>query len=107
LIAHFRGQTTEHWIKTLDKAGVPCGKVNNVQEALDYSQSIEYGSLRQSSYEGVPVKVLATPLWFDDETEHPVRPAPSLGQDTAQVLGELLGYDSDAIARLSASEGEL
>jgi crotonobetainyl-CoA:carnitine CoA-transferase CaiB-like acyl-CoA transferase len=44
------------------------------------------------------VKVLATPLWFDDEVEHPVAPPPELGEHTRDVLQELLGYDDAAIA---------
>ena len=32
------------------------------------------------------------------------RPTPLIGEDTEQVLGELLGYSSDEIARLRAEK---
>jgi len=93
-------QPTEVWVRTLDGAGIPCGKVNNVKEALASPQSVEYHALRATEYGGVPVQVLATPLWFDGAVEHPVRPPPALGEHTRQVLGDLLGYDDAAIDRV-------
>lgn len=91
-------RTTDAWIATLDAAGIPCGKVNNVAEALASPQSEAYAAVREVTYRGKAVKVLATPLWFDDDVEHPLAPPPELGQDTRRVLRDLLGYDDDAIA---------
>ncbi len=99
---HIRRQSTDHWIATLDKAGIPCGKVNDVREALDSPQSGEYHAVRETTYRGRPVQVLSTPLWFDGEIDHPLQPAPTLGQDTAAVLRELLGYDDEALAAVTA-----
>jgi len=91
-------RATAEWIATLDAAGIPCGKVNNVAEALASPQSEAYGAVREVAYRGRNVKVLATPLWFDDAIEHPLSSPPELGQDTRRVLRELLDYDDDAIA---------
>ena len=102
LIDMIRQQTTAHWIAALDKAGIPCGKVNNVQEALESPQSREYHAVRETTYEGEPVQVLTTPLWFDGRIDHPMTPAPTLGQDTEAVLRGLLGYGDEAIARVQA-----
>src|SRR5947208_12501193 len=33
-----RNGTTEHWIAVLEKAGLPCGPVNNVAQALAHPQ---------------------------------------------------------------------
>src|SRR5207244_9421943 len=34
-----REATTEHWIAVLEKAGIPCGPVNNVAQALAHPQT--------------------------------------------------------------------
>lgn len=105
LIAEINRHSTDYWITTLDRVGIPCGKVNNVKEALNSPQSEQYQSVRETSYRGTPVKVLATPVWFDGEVTHPVNSPPQLGQDTADVLRSLLNYDDPAIAAaMSAPE---
>jgi crotonobetainyl-CoA:carnitine CoA-transferase CaiB-like acyl-CoA transferase len=105
--AEIARRSTSHWVQTLDEAGIPCGRVNNVQEAIRSPQSQAYGSLRTLEYRGRPVEVLATPLWFDDDVTHPMASPPELGQDTAEVLRTLLGYDDDAIARVAGANGAM
>lgn len=104
LIAEISRKPTDEWIAILDEAGIPCGKVNNTQEALNAPQSREYDSLRTIDYQGVPVEVLATPVWFDGQTQHPMAAPPRLGEDTEDVLRRLLGYDDAAIERVTRSE---
>ena len=36
--AALSGGTTEHWIAVLEKAGLPCGPVNNVAQAVAHPQ---------------------------------------------------------------------
>ncbi len=91
-------RTTDLWVDTLDAAGIPCGRVNDVAQALASPQSEAYRSVREIEYRGKAVKVLATPLWFDEEIEHPLEPPPELGGDTHDVLRTLLRYDDAAIA---------
>lgn len=96
--------TQEAWIGRLNAAGVPCGKVQNLAEALNDPQTkaqemvIEvdqpnHGSIRML---GFPVKLSDTPC----RLRHP---APELGADTRAVLEEA-GFSSDEIAHL-AREG--
>ena len=94
----FRTQTTGHWVKTLEKAGVPCGPIYNMEQvyADPHVQSREMavplehpksGSIRNI---GVAVKLSDTP--------GSVRtPAPLLGQHTNEVLTEF-GYEDTDIA---------
>jgi hypothetical protein len=83
-------QTTAHWVETLNQAGVPCGPVHSVAEALSDPQMLAqdmvldvehpgHGSVRML---GFPIKLSATPGRVR-------RPAPDLGQHTAEVLAEL------------------
>lgn len=100
LIAQIRERPTQTWIGLLDEAGIPCGKVNNVAEALAMPQSEAYRAIREVQYRGHAVPVLATPLWFDGTIDHPLRSPPSLGEDTADVLRRLLNYDDGRIERV-------
>ncbi|MBV7486828.1 CaiB/BaiF CoA-transferase family protein [Bordetella sp. BOR01] len=97
IIAEIEKRTTAAWVRILDEAGIPCGKVNNVREALESPQSTAYHALRDIEYRGETVKVLATPVWFDDECQHPVTRPPELGEHTSEILRSLLGYDEERI----------
>lgn len=92
--------TQAHWIERLNRAGVPCGKVQSVTEALADDQVAAqdmvldvphpgHGTVKMT---GFPVKFSKTPL----QVRHPV---PDLGGQTEHVLTQA-GYDPATIAAL-------
>ena len=85
----------------LTAAGIPCGEVLGLLEALQSPRSIEAGLLAElPNPETGRVQVMAPPYRIDGQ-RMPVRAAPPLlAQDTERVLGELLGMDAQAIAAL-------
>lgn len=88
----------------LTAAGVPCGEVLGLLEALQSQRSAEAGLLAELPNPEVgSVTVLAPPYRIDGQ-RLPVRAAPPLlSQDTNKVLGDLLGMDSQTIAELQRS----
>jgi CoA:oxalate CoA-transferase len=83
--------TTDHWIEVLEKAGIPCGPVNNVAQAISHPQAAARNMLvtvddpvtGTFQYVGNPIKFSA----FDDP---PTRaPSPDLDADRARILREL------------------
>jgi crotonobetainyl-CoA:carnitine CoA-transferase CaiB-like acyl-CoA transferase len=85
----------------LTAAGIPCGEVLGLLEALQSQRSTEAGLLvERPNPETGTVQVMAPPYRIDGQRT-PVRAAPPLlAQDTDRVLGDLLGMDAQAIAAL-------
>ena len=88
--ARMRTDTQAHWIEALNRAGVPCGKVQNLAEVFADPQvqaqemAIEVARPGREPVRtlGFPVKLSATPCT--------VRlPAPELGEHDEEILGPL------------------
>ena len=98
-------RTSEHWLRELEDAGVPCAPVNSVGDvfampqvdALDLVQEVEHPDL------GDPLKVVGSAMDLDGvsvfrDVLHP----PRLGENSCEVLQEVLGYSEEQCARLMA-----
>jgi crotonobetainyl-CoA:carnitine CoA-transferase CaiB-like acyl-CoA transferase len=109
LIAIIEGVTTTRtsaeWQANLDAAGVPCGALNTIAEAMadphlqarEFIVEIDHPRAGSTRATGFPVRLSATPARLR-------RPAPVLGEHTAEVLTEL-GLDAadiDELRRASA-----
>jgi formyl-CoA transferase len=97
-----RARPVAFWVERLEGAGVPCGPINNIAQALADPQ-VAARALRidlPHPLSGVvplvanPIKLSATPPVYD-------RPPPTLGQHTTEVLREC-GLDEAEIARLKS-----
>lgn len=88
--AKLGADTRVNWVRRLNEAGVPCGLVQDIGEALSDPQAVHqemvmevphpgHGTVRML---GFPVKLSGTPC----RVRHP---APDHGQHTAEVLAQL------------------
>ncbi|KMN50375.1 CaiB/BaiF CoA transferase family protein [Chromobacterium violaceum] len=95
----FRHHGRDYWLSALDKAGVPCGPINNVAEAFADPQAqarqmqldMRDDAGRQVPLVGCPIKLSGTPV------EYNLAP-PELGEHTEQILRALGYVDSDIVA---------
>jgi formyl-CoA transferase/CoA:oxalate CoA-transferase len=103
LAAKLASRTRAEWIGLLTEAGVPCGSVRSVAEALGDPQLAAREMIQSLPHRTLgPVRVIASPVKLS-ATPTEVRSAPPiLGEHTDTVLGEL-GYADAAIAELRAS----
>ncbi|WP_299454806.1 CaiB/BaiF CoA-transferase family protein [uncultured Pigmentiphaga sp.] len=90
-------------LEQLDRAGVPCGPINNVAEVFEEPQTLARDMLRYVDHPcGARVPQVASPMRFTEgELPEMVAP-PLLGQHSDEILEEL-GYDSAAVQALRAA----
>lgn len=86
-----RTESTEHWISVLEAAGVPCGPVNNVAQAIAHPQTAARNMLVSVDDPVTgPLKLAGNPMKFTDFADPPTRrPAPDLDADRDKILSEL------------------
>jgi crotonobetainyl-CoA:carnitine CoA-transferase CaiB-like acyl-CoA transferase len=96
-----RARPAAEWAGRLEAAGVPCTRVNRIDQVVEDEQvrsrdmivDLDVPGLGPIKVAGLPIKLSATPGRLD-------RPPPHLGEHTRSVLADL-GYDEAAIRALA------
>ena len=102
LKTRFAERTTAEWLARL-RGKVPCAPVNTIAQALDDEQVRARDMVIEVKHPRFGVlREVASPVKTPGAILTPA-PAPSLGQHTDEVLGDLLGYTADRIAALRAA----
>jgi len=98
-----RERPAAFWAEELERAGIPCGPINSIAQALSDPQVVARGlnvdlphPLAGSvALVGTPIRMSASPPALE-------RAPPTLGQHTDEVLRELAGVDPETLAALRA-----
>jgi formyl-CoA transferase len=99
-----RGQSAA-WIEKLRAAGVPCGPINSVAEALTDPHTLARDMVRTVKHPTVgDLKMVGIPFRFSGTPAMIRRAPPILGQHTEEVLGAELGLSAERIAQLRAEK---
>jgi crotonobetainyl-CoA:carnitine CoA-transferase CaiB-like acyl-CoA transferase len=102
LVDIFRTDTSEGWIQRLGAAGVPCGPVNSLAEALADRQTEARGLVVPVDHPRFgSVRQLVSPVRVGDEPVEQRR-APLLGEDADDILTAMLGYSPSRVQDLRA-----
>ena len=89
IAAVISGQSASHWLNQLGEAGISCGRVNNLAEALALPVVTE-----RELVDGMQLR-----LPIDQPGQSGRRPAPALGEHSREILGQA-GFDQREIGGL-------
>jgi crotonobetainyl-CoA:carnitine CoA-transferase CaiB-like acyl-CoA transferase len=98
-----RAISSSELIDRLNAAGVPCGPVYLVDEAMEDEQMKSIGMSIPVDHPRLgPFELLGQPLSLEGSGGRPAArfPAPDLGEHTDEILSNLLGYEKAAIAAM-------
>jgi len=99
LRARFAERSADEWVRRLEDAGVPVGRVNAVAEALEDPQAQARGAVARYEHPRLgTVRQPASPLRVSGHADPP-RPGPERGEHTEALLRELCGYGDGQLAR--------
>jgi crotonobetainyl-CoA:carnitine CoA-transferase CaiB-like acyl-CoA transferase len=88
------------WIARLRAAGVPCGRINSVAQALDDPHTAARAMVESIAHPAAgALKMLGVPFKLADTPASVRRAPPTLGQHTDEILREV-GIDPQAVAAL-------
>ncbi|MCK1425816.1 CaiB/BaiF CoA-transferase family protein [Bradyrhizobium sp. 87] len=93
--------TVAHWLDKFEKAGVPCGPVNDFDQVFADPHVAERGMRVTVKHKFAPeLSLIRNALTFSETPITEYRAPPLLGEHTQEVLANKLAYDEKKIAQL-------
>ena len=97
----FATQPADYWLGLLSRAEVPCGPINDLKQVFEHPQIKARGtrfSLDHPLLGSQPQ--IANPVKFSDTPINYPKAAPTLGEDTTQVLQTELAFSASQLVEL-------
>jgi len=105
LEALFATRTKAHWLEALEKADIPSGPVNELDEVFADPQVRHRGMAVQVPHPlSAALTLIANPIHFSATPLDHYAPPPTLGQHTEAVLSGLLGITDLEMSALRAAK---
>lgn len=93
--------TVSHWRTLLEDERIPCAPVNSISSAMQDEQVLHRNMVIDLKHpDGGSTKGPGNPIKLSRNENESFSPAPKLGQDTDQVLSDILKLSEQAIASL-------
>jgi len=97
----FLNNTVAHWLDELEKAGVPCGPVNDFAQVFADEHVRSRGMQVRVDHPFEPqLSLIRNAIAFSETPVTDYRAPPLLGENTREVLAEKLGFDAAKIDSL-------
>lgn len=96
-----KAQSRDYWLEALERAGVPAGPINTIEQVYDnpqvkargMRQTLPHGSAGLAPISASPLKLSGSPVTYRHA-------APLLGEHTEKVLSERLGLSVEEIRKI-------
>lgn len=92
-----RTQPVQHWLDTLNEAGVPCGPINTIDRLLDHPQLLSRNMIVQvEGQAGKPLRSAGNPVKlsaYQDIDPALAKKAPALNQHREAILAEVMAHE--------------
>jgi crotonobetainyl-CoA:carnitine CoA-transferase CaiB-like acyl-CoA transferase len=99
LEAAFRARSAAEWVLLLEKESIPVGVVNTLDRVMTDPQIEHRGMIvDMAAADGRRARVMGNPMVFAEAQGVPASFPPLLGENTAEVLRDVLGLNDDDIA---------
>src|ERR1700737_3356366 len=92
-------RTSAEWIDLLNKAGVPCGSINSIDQVYADPQVLHLAMAQPVKTKGKPLRMARQPMRLSRTPSRLVAPPPGLGEHTNTVLKEF-GLSAKEISAL-------
>ena len=97
----FAERTSGQWIADLERANVPCGPINRIDQVFSDPQAVARGLTIAMRHEAIgELHLPASPLRLSRTPPEYRNAPPLLGEHTEEVLSGLLGIASDDLEKL-------
>lgn len=92
----------QEWIDIMEKAGVPCGPINTIEEVVLHPQVQAREMITAIHHPNIgPVRIAGSPILLSKTPGRVDRPAPRLGEHTVDILKTWLDLKGETIESLT------
>ncbi len=103
LAPFMKTRNRDEWVELLNREAIPCAPINTMDEVFSNPQVLHRKMLAEIEHPTAgKIKLAGIPVKYSEAEASIRRPPPLLGQHTAEVLSEVLGYDAASIDKLKA-----
>ncbi|WP_353471689.1 CaiB/BaiF CoA-transferase family protein [Salipiger sp. H15] len=101
ILAEMGRESTAHWLDRLSEFDVPNAPILSIAEALEQEHVAAHGLIETVEHPEIgPLRLVTSPIRFDGAGPSGARAPSLLGEDTAEVLREKLGYSEAQLRAL-------
>lgn len=100
----FHERTTDQWLSIIETQGIPCGRINRIDQALNDEQVAHRQMRTQVKHQSLgALDVLTSPMHLSATPPKVLRAPPMLGEHTEEVLSDLLRRSDADLAELRSA----